>query len=453
MKSQKKIAVDLRKKYEFPQNTYVKAIDGVFVVVAIEIANWVVLENEEQVAIFEKLKSATIGEVFNQLVSESHGQNEIIVKQKQNLVKVLTEIEAKKFDDKEQTSLNEEGMTLYLTNKCNLRCKHCYMYSGQAEEKELSLEEIKKLLKDFRTFGGKGVTFTGGEVTQRDDLVEILRFSKELGLLNMVLTNGTEWVDELIDKTYSIIDEIQISIDGFDEDSCSKIRGKGVFDQALNTVDKFIEKNVKARIAVTPLHENLGACIDKYVDFERNLRDKYSKKQLEVRFSRLMLEGREVKPTNEENQEYKKNIDTIIKKCDENYFSKEFALNHNYNVIFSNCGYGGISIAANGDIYFCNRISDVGCFGNVREVNFENIIEFSEKVKSLSKVDNLIPCSSCEVRNICGGQCRIEYFPKLVSINKDTIDLTHNKFKRVCKEETKNNLYRMMISSNRLLYR
>ena len=36
-----------------------------------------------------------------------------------------------------------------ITNKCNLNCEHCYASSGaNVDEKELTLEEIERLLKE-----------------------------------------------------------------------------------------------------------------------------------------------------------------------------------------------------------------------------------------------------------------------------------------------------------------
>ncbi len=58
---------------------------------------------------------------------------------------------------------------LYLTNSCNLRCPHCYMFSGSANFNELTTIEILKLLSDFKEVGGRNVSFSGGEPTMRSD--------------------------------------------------------------------------------------------------------------------------------------------------------------------------------------------------------------------------------------------------------------------------------------------
>lgn len=52
------------------------------------------------------------------------------------------------------------------------------------------------------------------------------------------------WTDEMIKETANYIDEIQVSIDGFDEASNARIRGAGTFERSLHTIEKFVqEKN------------------------------------------------------------------------------------------------------------------------------------------------------------------------------------------------------------------
>ena len=58
---------------------------------------------------------------------------------------------------------------------CNQKCLHCYA-AGQpmGEMAELSTEEWKTVLQKLRAANIPQVTFTGGEPTMRDDLVELV---------------------------------------------------------------------------------------------------------------------------------------------------------------------------------------------------------------------------------------------------------------------------------------
>ena len=78
-----------------------------------------------------------------------------------------------------------------ITNRCNLRCRHCYFYAHDYEEKpELSDHEwIEKLesLKDT-DFPFYQCSWIGGEPLLRKDLIERgMKYFKS----NVIATNGT----------------------------------------------------------------------------------------------------------------------------------------------------------------------------------------------------------------------------------------------------------------------
>ncbi|MCS7114096.1 MAG: radical SAM protein [Candidatus Bathyarchaeota archaeon] len=50
-----------------------------------------------------------------------------------------------------------------VTERCNLQCWWCYASSSPDREKELSAEELKKLISFFDSWGLLGVAFGGGE--------------------------------------------------------------------------------------------------------------------------------------------------------------------------------------------------------------------------------------------------------------------------------------------------
>jgi hypothetical protein len=57
-------------------------------------------------------------------------------------------------------------------------------------DKELSTEEWKDILQKAWDAGIPHVTFTGGEPTRRDDLIELITFAEKLGQVTGVLTDG-----------------------------------------------------------------------------------------------------------------------------------------------------------------------------------------------------------------------------------------------------------------------
>lgn len=117
---------------------------------------------------------------------------------------------------------------------------------------------------------------TGGEVTLRKELGDIVAYAHGLGMYVQVLSNGTLWNQTAVDRLSSYIDEIQISIDGFDEKSNASVRGKGVMENALRAVDMFARTDrTFVNVVVTPMYESLKLHFNSYVDFARKLIAKY----------------------------------------------------------------------------------------------------------------------------------------------------------------------------------
>lgn len=257
--------VDIEKRYRFPDSIKVIRYKESIIIVSPETGNWIVLKNDNQLDFFESLKNLTIKEAISGF---SGSENDIR--------EVITQIEAKQFDDLTVNKITSKRLHLYLTNACNLRCLHCYMFAGEKNEKELTTEEVFSLLDKFKQFGGEAVTFSGGEICMRTDLFPIIKYANELKLEVQLMTNGTLWTDELISKIAPLVSNVQISIDGYSEEENAMIRGKGNFCKALDTCDKFVKCCKSVQVAITPLYtEKIEEKSAEYATFGRMLWKKY----------------------------------------------------------------------------------------------------------------------------------------------------------------------------------
>ena len=54
----------------------------------------------------------------------------------------------------------------------------------------------KKIIKTLWDNGVPHVDFTGGEPTLRDDLLELIEYAEDLGMITGLLTNGVRLADE-----------------------------------------------------------------------------------------------------------------------------------------------------------------------------------------------------------------------------------------------------------------
>ena len=136
----KEVEISLDKKYVLPSYKIIEYKNS-NIVIFFEIAKWIIIGNEKQKQIFTSISE---GKKIEELI-KLYPSNE------EDIVYLLTQLEAKNIERTKSRSIFENRkLHLHLTNRCNLRCPHCYMKSGEVEKKELSTEEIKKLCKDFQ---------------------------------------------------------------------------------------------------------------------------------------------------------------------------------------------------------------------------------------------------------------------------------------------------------------
>ena len=68
---------------------------------------------------------------------------------------------------------------IFITRKCNNRCKYCALTQKNLPERELTTEEWKRTFTIMDNIGIKALKILGGEPTVLEDLPEILRFLNE----------------------------------------------------------------------------------------------------------------------------------------------------------------------------------------------------------------------------------------------------------------------------------
>ena len=130
------LELDPQKVYHLPKSICIEKIDNQYLIISPDTANWILAENENQLEVYKELSSGKC--VID--VIQNQPQEKI-----NDVIHILTELEAKKFENEYINYPQEHGMYVYLTNRCNQRCAHCYMYAGEEKEQELSTLEIKNL--------------------------------------------------------------------------------------------------------------------------------------------------------------------------------------------------------------------------------------------------------------------------------------------------------------------
>ena len=153
------------------------------------------------------------------------------------------------------------------TNRCNLKCVHCYA-GAESEPKagELTTAEGKRLLDDLADYGAPVVLFSGGEPMVREDLAELVEYATDAGIRPVLSTNGTlltaERAREL--KTAGLA-YAGVSVDGLAERN-DEFRGvDGAFEAAIEGIETCLDVGLKTGLRYTVTRQNVGD-LDDVVD-------------------------------------------------------------------------------------------------------------------------------------------------------------------------------------------
>lgn len=145
----------------------------------------------------------------------------------------------------------------YITGRCNLRCKHCYLSSYHGEG---SLTKILNIVDELAEIGVKDINFLGGEPLIRKDLEAIVRHTAARGIHVKIGTNGTLLTKKRVESLLSAgCYDFQISIEGMNAEINDEIRGANSFHKAMTGVKRLLDKNANTEIAMTLNQKNFNS--------------------------------------------------------------------------------------------------------------------------------------------------------------------------------------------------
>lgn len=323
-------------------------------------------------------------------------------------------------------------ITLEINQKCNLKCRYCYL--GEKSGSKMSLKTALKSI-DLGISKAKNhrdqklmIDFIGGEITLDFNFIKVLvEYSKEkcrengikvefMTTTNAVLLNK-QIIDFFIDNNFSF----KISLDGVKEVNDINrltVGGEGTYDKVVDKIPlfKYYENKTKKYVQVTNVitKENYKEYYNSLVHLTRDLGLRIIDTGIDTYVPWTF-------------EEYKVIEEGIHKSF--NYFVESYSNNRGFVWSFASgakdlltqrskvysCGAGIISsyIRSNGDIYPC-----YGCFkneaiiGSVNEgFNDKKINEF----KSVDKISNP-KCNNCEIYSYCSSKSCLM---RNLEINKD----------------------------------
>lgn len=187
-------------------------------------------------------------------------------------------------------------VALDITNKCNLRCLHCYNFSGENNvvDSELSDDEILEFIKSLQPIKPYNVCFCGGEPLLRKDLlIRCARVLSDNGSIVSIVSNGILASDSSIDELCEAgVKNIQYSLDGIN--GHDKLRNmQGVFEKAVKAITYTAQKDVMLSVAFCPTAFNINEFSAVYSLIEEiSLKYRDENRHIKLRVQPLMPIGR-----------------------------------------------------------------------------------------------------------------------------------------------------------------
>lgn len=270
-------------------------------------------------------------------------------------------------------------LELQITDKCNLKCKHCFV--GFPRNIELQVDDIRKVLDEFLEMQGLRVMITGGEPLMHSMFEQINSMLSDYNLRKVLFTNGLMLNNKIL-KSLNF-DEIQFSIDGMAEGH-DALRGKGTYKKAIKNLNKALEMGIPTSVATVVHSKNLD-------EFEK----------MEELFKRLGIKDWTVDVPSLTGSLKENSSFQIAPDIAGRYLNYGFGENYHSCAEGFACGLHLCSVLANGAIAKCAFYS-AAPLGNIDE----GLRKSWQMLKPLRL--EWLECSdiSCPVINSCRGGCR-----------------------------------------------
>lgn len=151
------------------------------------------------------------------------------------------------------SDLNRPLVVWNTTQRCNLRCKHCYIDAEDHNyDHELTTAQAENMISDLAQMKVPVLLFSGGEPLLRKDIFHLGKMAADHGLRPVISTNGT-LIDEDVAREIKKagFQYVGISIDGAPETHDDFRNKAGAFDQAISGVRACMSQGIKTGLRFT----------------------------------------------------------------------------------------------------------------------------------------------------------------------------------------------------------
>ena len=322
-------------------------------------------------------------------------------------------------------------VALEVTEKCNLKCKHCYTSAKATQCKFLPKETVFKLIDELSLYGTEFIAIGGGEPLLYPYIYEVIEYAISKNIEIELVSNGTLLTDQILNKLKnSGLKYLQVSLDGESNETYKKIRGRDCFD--------LVVKNIKRATKLFNVSISAVLCKPNYDHIFEIAKIAEDAKADSFRVLRLMSVGRgeenssELQITNEMFERFLKKLPKRQKeykikiRMDENMlsnFSRKKIPWLDEGFFGCSAGRSTIGIDPQGFVYPCSFLHyDEMICGNIKETSVMDIWKNSSVLSKFRNIDSLEgKCADCSFKNNCLGGCRALAYSATRKINGEDV--------------------------------
>ena len=128
---------------------------------------------------------------------------------------------------------------------CNFRCIYCHREGIYSDNGLMTPEEIERIVRILKKFGVKYVKITGGEPLLRNDIIDIVRRIKSIGVEEVSMTTNGTRLYKIVDKLREAgLDRINISIPSMSRWKYFLITGVDMYEDVIKGIKTSIKSGL-----------------------------------------------------------------------------------------------------------------------------------------------------------------------------------------------------------------
>jgi radical SAM protein with 4Fe4S-binding SPASM domain len=154
------------------------------------------------------------------------------------------------------------GGSIELTERCNLRCLHCYISqpagSVGAAVRELTTAQVKGIVDQVVDAGCLFLVITGGEPLLRSDLADVWRYARGRGLLLTLFTNGVLLTPRIADLLSEYRPQVvEITLYGATRETYERVTGvPGSYARCMRGIELLLDEGLRLNLKSVLLKAN-----------------------------------------------------------------------------------------------------------------------------------------------------------------------------------------------------